>query len=235
MPTWQRHPARGSRLDQHLGGLDAGKLLVERVLWLGSAELGAGELAGSDIGVGKADGVAAEDGGGEVVVALGGQHSRVDDGARGDDADHLALDQPLRERGIAHLLADGNAIALADQPGDVALGGVVGDARHRGAFAPSPVAPGQRQLQLAGGQLGVAVEHLVEVAHAKEDDGVGMLLLDAEILLANRAVVAVIAVVALAIIVVIVALAIVGGSGGCGAGWPRRFPLHAARSPAGDV
>jgi hypothetical protein len=34
---------------------------------------------------------------------------------------------------------------------------------------------------------------------------------------------------------VIVALAIVGGSGGCGAGWPRRFPLHAARSPAGDI
>ena len=83
------------RFDNHLGGADAGQLLLEGQFRLGSRELCHREFASSNIDVGDADGVATCDDSGEEVVAFGGQHSRIDDGTGGNDTDHLAVNQSL--------------------------------------------------------------------------------------------------------------------------------------------
>ncbi len=76
-------------------------------------------------------------------------------------------------------------IALGDQPGNVALDSVIGNAGHRHALPLGHIAAGQHDVELAGGQLGIRVKCLVEVAQPKEDDRVGILALDVEILFAD--------------------------------------------------
>ena len=122
------------------------------------------------------------------VVGLGAlQHGGVH-GAGGDDADDVPLHQALGQGGVLHLLADGDLVALGDKAGDVAVAGVVGDAAHRDLvlLVLAPVAGGEGQVQLPAGQLGILVEHLVEVAQAEKEDGILILLLDLLILAHHR-------------------------------------------------
>ena len=102
------------------------------------------------------------------------------------DAHDLALDQPLRGRRVAHLLADRHLVALGDEAGEVGIEGVVGDAGEGHAQVLAHRLGGERYLQLAGAELGVLVERLVEVAEAEEDDGVRVASLDVEILASDR-------------------------------------------------
>ena len=61
---------------------------------------------------------------------------------------------------------------------------MIGDAAHgNGALF---VAGGEGDLEFAGGDDGVIVEELVEVAHAEEDEGVGVLALGSHELLHDR-------------------------------------------------
>jgi hypothetical protein len=78
------------------------------------------------------------------------------------------------------LLGDGDAIAAADQAGEVGLGGMFRDAAHRdgGAVVLAPV--GQNDVERGGGGLGVGEEQFVEIAHAEEQQRVRMLRLDGE-------------------------------------------------------
>jgi len=55
---------------------------------------------------------------------------------------------------------------------------VVWDAGERDGVVAAFVSAGEGQAQDAGAGLGVFVEGLVEVAHAEEEDGVGVLLLE---------------------------------------------------------
>ena len=64
------------------------------------------------------------------------------------------------------------AVALAQEPGEVALSGVIGNAAHRDGSLS--VARGELDLQFARGDSGVFVEELVEVAHAEEEQGIRM-------------------------------------------------------------
>ena len=103
--------------------------------------------------------------------------------ARRDDADDFALDEALGLARILDLIADGDAEALLHEPRDVAVDGVKRHAAHRDAAAVGVLrARGERQLERARRDEGVFVEHLVEVAHAEEQDRVAMLLLRVEIL-----------------------------------------------------
>jgi hypothetical protein len=52
------------------------------------------------------------------------------------------------------------------------------DAGHGDALALGDRAAGQDQVQLAGCDLGVLIERLVEVAQPEKDDRVGVLLFD---------------------------------------------------------
>ena len=78
----------------------------------------------------------------------------------------------LRGLRVLHLVAHRDLEALAQQTLQVAAGGVVRHAAH--GHGLRFVARGERQLQLARGDDGVLVEELVEVAHAEEEQGVGM-------------------------------------------------------------
>ncbi len=110
----------------------------------------------------------------QVVVSLRSQ-GWVDGGAGGEHPGYLAADDFLGELGVLHLFADGDPVALAQQPGEVVVGGVVGHSAHgHGAlFIPC----GQGDLQLPGGDLRIFEEELVEVAHAEKQQGIGVLAL----------------------------------------------------------
>ncbi len=98
-------------------------------------------------------------------------------------ADDLAAHQPLGLLGVLHLLADGDPESLAHELGDVAVGGVERDAAHRHALAAGVLGPRrQREIEGARADDRVLVEHLVEVAHAEEDEGSRVLPLGFEVL-----------------------------------------------------
>ena len=62
---------------------------------------------------------------------------------------------------------------------------MVRDSGHGKALALAHRTGGQNDFQFPRGDAGVLVEGLVEVAQPEEDDGVGVLALDAEVLLAD--------------------------------------------------
>ena len=175
------------RVDQNFAGGEAAQLGNQRAAHLVGVQLGRIGFAGRDIGKADARFPAAARAFGadrtEVVVLVLGEHARFDDGAGRDNADDVPPDKPLGEHGVLHLLADGNLVALGDEPGDVNFIRVERHAAHGGALLPAAGLAGQRQLQLARGGEGVVVEHLVEIAHAVEQNLVGVLLLDLKILL----------------------------------------------------
>ena len=86
---------------------------------------------------------------------------------------------PVRVLRVLHLLGHGDAEAAADQAGEIGFGGVVRDAAHRDRRAGVLAALGQRDVQRGGGGFGVGEEQLVEVAHAEEQQRVGMFRLGA--------------------------------------------------------
>ncbi len=110
------------------------------------------------------------------------QHGRVHGGAGSDDARDLALDQLGGGAGDLHLIADGHAIALLDQARNVVFGGMIGHPAHRNGLALFLVARGESDFELAGGDDGVLIEQLIEIAESEQQERVGHLLLDAVIL-----------------------------------------------------
>ena len=100
-----------------------------------------------------------------------------------DDARDVALDDALGLLRVLDLIADGDAEAALDEPRDVAVGGVERDAAHRHRVAGGVLrSRGQRQLEGARGRQRVLVEHLEEVAHPEEQDGVAVARLGVEVL-----------------------------------------------------
>ena len=149
-------------------------------------KLGGKKLASGDIGGGDAGAGAFEDDRGDEVVPVRVEHRRFGDGPWGDDAGDIALDQALRLRCLADLLAHGDLVPRGDQLADVSLGGVVGNSGQGNAMALAHLAAGEHDIEHAGGDDGVVLEGLVEVAQPKEEDDVGVALLDIEVLAAQR-------------------------------------------------
>ncbi len=85
-----------------------------------------------------------------------------------------------------HLLAHGDAEPLADQRQKVTLGRVHRHAAHGDVVAVVLAALGQGDVQRLGRRGGVVEEQLVEVAHAIEQQRVGILGLDRQILRHHR-------------------------------------------------
>ena len=103
----------------------------------------------------------------------------------GDDADHGAAHRLLGPaffgfRRILGLLADRHPVALADQPGEIVVGGMDRYAAH-GDIAPVMLAA-SRQRDIEGGcrLLRILEKQLVEIAHPVEQQLIGMLVLDAQ-------------------------------------------------------
>ena len=116
---------------------------------------------------------------GEEIVAGGAvEHLRVGERAGRDDAHHLAPHELLAAAGRLHLLAHRHLLALADEPGDIGVGGVMRDAGHGRRLAR-----GQRDLQEARAQVGILGEHLVEVAQPEQQEIVRVAALQLAVLL----------------------------------------------------
>jgi len=97
-------------------------------------KLGGSELARRNVGVSYTRTLAVDDHGGEVVGTFFVQHGRLGDGAGSDDTLNASFHRPAAG-GFTHLLGDGDAVALLDETGDVALDGVIGHTRHRHTLA----------------------------------------------------------------------------------------------------
>ena len=144
------------------------------------------KLAGAHIRPRQRGSLAKEGDAEHIAVVFLVQHGGIHHRAGGNDADHVPLHQSLAQGRIGQLLADGHLVALFDQPGDIAAGGVVGNAAHGRAFAQAAAFARQHQLQLLGDQLSVLKKHLVKIAQPEKQDAVLMLLLDIQILLHHR-------------------------------------------------
>jgi len=84
------------------------------------------------------------------------------------------------------LLADGDAIALVEEAGQVGVGGVVRHPGHGHALALPKLAAGEGEVELPRRQPGVLVEHLVEVAEAEPEHRVRVAGFQLEVLAAGR-------------------------------------------------
>ena len=118
----------------------------------------------------------------QVVWLAGGQEVRLDQRARCEHAHDLASHEALGGLRIFDLIADGHRTAGLQEPGDIAGGGMIGDAAQRHLIGLVLVPRGQRDLEQARTCDRVLVEHFVEVPDAEEEDGVRILLLDLAVL-----------------------------------------------------
>ena len=183
----QHRVLEGALQHQHLAGRDPGQSRPQR----GARRRRHGEVAGRDIDPGQRALASDLGPGGEEVVAPRVQQGVLGQRARRHQAHHLAPDHRLVAaffclRRVLHLLAHSDPEALADQGQQVALGGVDRDAAHLDIRAQVFATLGQRDIERGGRLHRVVEEHLVEIAHAVEQQGVGVRRLDLEVLRHHR-------------------------------------------------
>ena len=145
--------------DDDLSGMDAGQLVLQL---LSGRKLRDFEVAGGEIDQREAKfpGFGADPG--DKVVAVRMENVGVKMRAGGQDLGDLALDE-FAGLGVAELVTDCNFFAEPEQFADVAFGGVVREAAHRGAVAGS-----QGEIEQAGRRLGVVKKHFVEITEPKQ-------------------------------------------------------------------
>ena len=88
------------------------------------------------------------------------------------DARYLATDQALCQLRVFHLLAHRGTHARCNQLGQIAFQLMMRKACHGDGIFVFRAAC-ERQVEHASGRLGVVVEHLVEVTHAKQQKRIG--------------------------------------------------------------
>ena len=172
---------------KHLARLDAHEFLAQGII---AADFTEFERAGGDIQDSDADagGRRAGLGGGEriecseEIVAGVRELAFVEGGAGGDDAGYGAFDDAFGGARVFDLVADSDAAIVAQEAADVDLGGVIRDAAHGHIFTFLGAAASEREIQQFSGFDGIVVEHLIEIAEAEHEDGMGMLLFDGLIL-----------------------------------------------------
>ena len=171
---------------QQFTGRKASQLVADLVGHVASRKLSGKDLAGGNVAEAhpRAPGVPIH--GADKIVAALVQHGAFGDGARGDLADDLPLNQPLCQRRILHLLADGHLIALSHQPPDIPFGAVEGHAAHGRPLRLAAVAARKRQIQFLRRRFCVVEKHLVKIAQPVHQNTVLIVPLDFEILLHHR-------------------------------------------------
>ena len=111
----------------------------------------------------------------------------IDEGARGDDPDDLALDDPASLFRVLDLFADRHPVTGVEQASEVHIDRLHRDTRHRDRLSSLLLTTGgEGDPEEFGRALGILVEHLVEIPHAEEEDLLGMLLLGGDELLHHR-------------------------------------------------
>ena len=169
---------------QQFSRLELQQLLVQ----LGAAAALAGpELAGADIGHRQAPAGALVHHRRQPVVAPGAQQALVDHGSGGQHPGDFAAQQLAFGGCGFDLIAQGDAVAAAHQLTAVALGGVVGDARHRHpADRLAPLLAGQGELEQPRHQDRVFKEAFKKVAQPVQQHPVGVGALELHVVAQHR-------------------------------------------------
>ena len=147
-------------------------------------DLGGGKFPGTDVGIGQSHTLLLPDDRRDVRVLFGGEQLGVQDRAGRGDAHHRAFHQAAPRFG--DLFADGDAVPGGKEASEMSLSGVSRHAAHRHLLAPAELAGGEHDLQGFGRNLGIVAEKLIEVAEAKEEQRIGVILFDAVVLLLDR-------------------------------------------------
>ena len=171
--------------DQQLSRPDALQLCAQCFL---AAGFEARKTPGAEIEHGEAEAVAVRMHRHQRRLPVPVEQRLVGHRTGGDDARHLPLDRPPACRGVADLLAYRGTFSPADEPGEVGVHRMGRYPGHRDRLALVAAAHGERDVEERRRTAGVFEEELVEVAHAVEEQHVGMLRLDTQVLLHDRAV-----------------------------------------------
>ena len=162
----------------HLGGPESAEHFLQAAV---GTELQR-ELTGRQVDRRDADvGIAGIDRDQKVVLAAG-DPAFFEQRPRGDRLDDFAPDDSLGLLRILDLFADRDAVAAADQLPEVLGRGFGGHAGERHSITSG----GQRDVQDPRRELGVVVEHLVEIAHPEKEDRVPVTGLDLPVLQEER-------------------------------------------------
>ena len=122
----------------------------------------------------------------QVARGVGSQGFRIEDRAGRHDAGDVAADEALGGARVLDLVADGDLAARRHELGDVMIDALVRDAAHRRLDVGVLVPGRQRDAEQRRRLLRVVEEHLVEVAHPIEEDGVRDPALHLEVLPEHR-------------------------------------------------
>ena len=145
--------------------------------------LGHLELAGAHIQEGGAALVLFHREAAEVVVLLGIQHVLAKGDARRNNLRYTAFDKFLGKFRVLQLVADGHLKTGPHKFGKVVLQGMVWESGHgHGALVPIGLF-GLHQAQYPNGRNGIVRVALVEVSHAVQQQGFGVLCLHLEVML----------------------------------------------------
>jgi hypothetical protein len=112
--------------------------------------------------------------------------------AGGDEAHDVARDQCLGTAallcflGAFHLLGNGHAATGADQAGKVAFGRMDRHPAHRDRRAAMLAPAGEGDIENLRGLAGIVEEQLEEIAHAVEQQAIGRLVLERQVLRHHR-------------------------------------------------
>ena len=123
----------------------------------------------------------------QKVIFAGRQHALFKHRPRRENSGHLPPHQPLSFGGILGLVTEGHRIALFHQLRRIALDRVVRYTGH--GYAPNIFAAllgSQHQLQHFRDRASILKKSLEKVAHSIEQQGLGMLFFDRDIVLHHR-------------------------------------------------
>ena len=118
----------------------------------------------------------------KIIIFLWLENIQTRRRARRNHAHHFAPHQLFPRAGLLHLIADGNLVTGAQQPRDVSLGGVIGNAAHGHGLPLFAISRCQRDLQFARRGDRVFVEKFVEVPQPEQNQHVRVPRLDRVIL-----------------------------------------------------
>ena len=169
---------------QYLAGFEARDFSGEAV---GARDGLHGELAPAEVqgrhAIAHLTGVAAGRDADQEAVAGLFEQGLFGEGARCDDALHPAFHRALAPGRVADLFADGDRDAEVHELREIAVYGMVGHSGHGNGCSGGLAAGGEGDVEQFRSALRIVVEEFVEISHAVEKQVVGVLRLDAQVLL----------------------------------------------------
>src|SRR5215472_4106040 len=105
--------------------------------------------------------------GSKEIVFSDIQDAKIGGSARSDDAHNFAAYEFFAGTRLFHLVANGDLKAGANQSGEIAFRGVIGNAAHGDGLAFFAIARGERDLEFARSDHGIFVKQLVKIAQSE--------------------------------------------------------------------